>query len=610
MDPLFKKASADFDEGGAKGLLLNHLGIDVDGRVVFDSSDNIESLGRQNDAMRDMVYTDDPERKILVASQDSLVEEDLPIEYKDWLDLVALRSRFIPDLTSLDEMDLCPSLKSFDLGDPLSTLDIPFLEAPKAAESHSDHLTTHSICDQSGFFLDGDNSFEDDDDGVLADVVGPKEADFGDGGEAWAKKAILNHADIMHDGTYVGEIDDRETEEDVRFGNFDPAKKSYEISLQPIQGINRHEDILSYFDKALKKTWAGPEHWRIRRMRDTAKSSSLMPTKRKEREPFQINFNSSLDPAVAGLIYTLASSRSSISLPKAQWNSRTRNLLPDDKHFSSQELLPLFLKPKARLASATSRSGRNWDSTPTRDGKDCSNRVLGPTFWAHQEIITNSDTLEVGTVPGQYDANFFQDDAMAFGGQPLEEDDDDEFVDVPEGLSATNDCTPDPMRLGVDGATPTVMTNRGGAFGAQLVTQSKKFRPEYVHYAKVAKKVDVRRLKEELWKGIGFDKVGSLKFVPPGTFNDFGQTVSVGAISPDPKPTFVYGRQEDLKFTEVINNLRTVYPTPAMADISTSFCFICLLHLANEEGLSLAHENSLTELSIRKDPMLVVGNGK
>lgn len=39
VDPLFKKTSADFDEGGAMGLLMNHLGIDGKGRVVFDSGD-------------------------------------------------------------------------------------------------------------------------------------------------------------------------------------------------------------------------------------------------------------------------------------------------------------------------------------------------------------------------------------------------------------------------------------------------------------------------------------------------------------------------------------------------------------------------------------------
>ncbi len=56
-----------------------------------------------------------------------------------------------------------------------------------------------------------------------------------------------------------------------------------------------------------------------------------------------------------------------------------------------------------------------------------------------------------------------------------------------------------------------------------------------------------------------------------------------------------------LKFTSVMNDLQQVYPKQAMADISTSFCFICLLHLANEKGLLISNEPGLAELSIRKD---------
>lgn len=40
VDPLFKKTCADFDEGGAMGLLMNHLGVDENIRVVFDAGDS------------------------------------------------------------------------------------------------------------------------------------------------------------------------------------------------------------------------------------------------------------------------------------------------------------------------------------------------------------------------------------------------------------------------------------------------------------------------------------------------------------------------------------------------------------------------------------------
>ena len=64
-----------------------------------------------------------------------------------------------------------------------------------------------------------------------------------------------------------------------------------------------------------------------------------------------------------------------------------------------------------------------------------------------------------------------------------------------------------------------------------------------------------------------------------------------------------------LKFTSVMNNLQQVYPKQAMADISTSYCFICLLHLANEKGLALGNEPGLEELSIERDPTVEMTEG-
>jgi len=50
-----------------------------------------------------------------------------------------------------------------------------------------------------------------------------------------------------------------------------------------------------------------------------------------------------------------------------------------------------------------------------------------------------------------------------------------------------------------------------------------------------------------------------------------------------------------------MNDLKRVYPKPIMDDISTSFCFISLLHLANEKGLIITKTSELDELHIRKD---------
>ena len=44
---------------------------------------------------------------------------------------------------------------------------------------------------------------------------------------------------------------------------------------------------------------------------------------------------------------------------------------------------------------------------------------------------------------------------------------------------------------------------------------------------------------------------------------------------------------ESRQFSQVISGLQKSYPKDKMEEISTSFCFICLLHLANEQGLKL-----------------------
>ena len=49
-----------------------------------------------------------------------------------------------------------------------------------------------------------------------------------------------------------------------------------------------------------------------------------------------------------------------------------------------------------------------------------------------------------------------------------------------------------------------------------------------------------------------------------------------------------------------------MYPKQAIEDISTSFCFISLLHLANEKGLQITNETGLEELSIRLDRSAVI----
>lgn len=505
VDPLFKKASADFDEGGAKGLLLNHLAIDFSGRIVFDSSDDAgdaiadaDSVNKENGSIvSSEISTSTPE---IHDSAKQLEEMEIDID--------ALGSKFFPDLNRLDDQDICPSLKNLDLGDPAGSLDIPFLKAPEDWRQEKDNSqSAEGLSEKSGIVLDDDNAGGfDDDDRVISSFDIGVEAAFGEGGDAWAKNAAMEQQLRVHKESNEsgGGLEDN-AEKAMGVCGFDAQGDQYVVSFQDNRTEGGHQDILSYFDNALKKNWAGPEHWRIRRMKDITKPTGPATAKRKEKEPFEIDFSSPLDASLAELIYMPAISNAVISLPKAQWKSKTRNLLPDDKHFNSRQLLRLFLKPKARMGSRMSGFSNPRGRTALKQ-EDIPETEMDEAFWARKKNVESS--AKQNNPQGNYDANFFQDDGLGFPVGPP--DDEDDFADAREVFSP-----------GLEGdATIRAHNNAGiladldggqeGAFGMQLVTQSRRLRPEYVQYARVAKKVDVRRLKEEMWKGIGFEKVGIL----------------------------------------------------------------------------------------------------
>jgi condensin complex subunit 2 len=472
VDPLFKKASADFDEGGAKGLLLNHLSVDSRGRIVFDSSDDA------NDATAE-------DSGATPAPEDRGIRTEAVVDF----DVSMLAAKYFPDLSRLDEQDVCPSMKTFDLGDVSGSMDLPFLKAPEDWRNDTPDDDGDHKGNQSGLVIDEDNpmGFDDADDDDLHMGGGdlPPETGFGEGGEVWAREAIGDpqtrvHTIAMDDGDEAAGDPAEVTADSAQYG------------LSMAHGRDQEqENILSYFDQALRKNWAGPEHWRIRRVKDVGKATPAI--KRKEKAPFEIDFAAPMSQSTADLLYTRPAHNSTVSLPKSQWTSKSRNLLPDDKHFNSRQLLRLFLKPKARMGSRRNgRQAQQLSVTSAPGGVD-------EAYWAAQTC--QDAAAEEGAVQGDYDADFFQDDGLPLPGGAIEDDDD--FADARDHFSP---APPDGTEIVApsDGDLPS---SQPEAFGAQLVTQSRRFRPEYVQYARVAKKVDVKRLKDELWKGIGFEDV-------------------------------------------------------------------------------------------------------
>ena len=176
------------------------------------------------------------------------------------------------------------------------------------------------------------------------------------------------------------------------------------------------------------------------------------------------------------------------------------------------------------------------------------------------KLCINSITAQ-GDGPVPFSTQFFQDDDDGFGGG---------FDDAYDG--------------GEGGIAPVVGEDED--LQAAIQGQVRRVRPEFVNYAKKVKRVDVRKLKENIWKELDIVVPPQVcRFPFPSLVLLTMRRLKDEEDAPgDRSPT---DPNDARKFTKVISGLRRSYPKEKMEEISTSFCFICLLHLANERGLKI-----------------------
>ena len=483
VDPLFKKTSADFDEGGAGGLLMNHLHVDDEMKLVFDASD---AVGIEGDEAED-------------ASPEAATPE--PAAEAAPMDLGKLRAKFFaaaaqsdPDMQGVQDVHsvvqprhLCPSIATFRFAaDDDTQLVAEMPEAPQAP-------------------LDAEGAFADDDMPV----------DDGEGGA---------YPELDFFEAPAGDADDRGF--DVAFGDPD-APRAEERPVDAAQDM-----LFDYFDNRVKKNWAGPEHWKLARLhvpparaeRDAGSSDApAAPARRNKRskEALVIDFLSQ-DAAVSNNdLFAPSASSASIRMPKLPKDAAA-NLLPEDQHFNSKNLLRLALKPKAAILLQRRRG-----------------ESLGARSSLETELGGWADAAE-GPAPGA-------DAQQPFSTELFQENDPYDYMLDP--------LPPADEPLGGGDEEGGMASDEDDVLPADTL---RRIRPEYVDHAKKAKQVDVKRLKDNIWK--------ELHLSDEAAGNDEPHTTTFG---------------------NVITGLESIYPKQKMEDISTSFCFICLLHLANEEGLAI-----------------------
>lgn len=334
VDPLFKKTCADFDEGGAMGLLMNHLAVDEKLRVVFDAGDSrLEGVDEENPDV-----------------------EGLPV------DLTELRAKFLPSVDDISTKTITESLADFHFA------------MSGNAEQFMNSFNTPTY-----------NDTQDDDDGASVGGDGPL-GDFGmEGGD-------MPMDDGPAEDFFTGEQAIPDEHVNYAAANAEAGGGTRTVPLGPVENFDPRrlpnerdlvmamtedgEEMLDYFDTAVMKNWAGPQHWKLRRVAkkaDAAAEGAAPAKTKKEKVSFEIDFSAPLAqsskelfapatgstitlPAGTGALVSAASSTGKRKSKKTNVK-RDDHLLPDDMHFSSAQLLKLFRKPKfsvSRLISFVS----------------------------------------------------------------------------------------------------------------------------------------------------------------------------------------------------------------------------------------------------------------
>ncbi|PIA14457.1 barren [Coemansia reversa NRRL 1564] len=555
VDPLFKKTSADFDEGGARGLLLNHLGLDAEGRIVFDASDSTalvdsdyttaegEIALSEHDATEDAVAVD---ADVETEQQEQQAMQQLSIvktHRTTPVDISLLEDILGTVAEHLDDAQICPSLADFEFTRDTS-LDFSLLkehlredEEPEAERGMDDEET------------EGQGSFggigDDDDMGHFLNF------DESEDGPVPLETASTLQAAEAEEATESGA---------AAASGYGPGS---------LKMSEDEDNLLSYFDTKLARGWAGPEHWRLPISR-AVMQKQLLPhmqqtgddeaaagaddaeakRKRTDKQVYYTDFMNGTDVNAAELFAKPV--RASVITMSKKAAQNQNHTLPEDVHFSSKNLFNMFLKPKLRF---NPRRMRTVGAVSNTAGSETAGSDNYGGF-----VVDGDDSANVFGMGGSGD----DDDGARF-------DDGDDYDDDVLQLSAASEA---------DGAGEA---NKSG------IPQLKLIRPLHVNYARRAKRVNVKRLKDNIWREMAAAGQQKSQVMDAADPEDISQNGDADALT------------GDQKFSEVVSNLKNVYPPEKLEELSISYCFICLLHLANERNLRIEGETSLRDLVITQD---------
>ncbi|XP_053727161.1 condensin complex subunit 2 isoform X2 [Synchiropus splendidus] len=308
----------------------------------------------------------------------------------------------------------------------------------------------------------------------------------------------------------------------IPIGEADITTMCLQLSSQPRE--------YSYFSPKTMATWAGPGFWQFKPKHKLDHVPEKETRKRKPKKSFEIDFND--DVSFENFFRTTRAATTNSKSALSSSNKKTT--LPSDFQFPPETLSQLSLKPSSSLCPEEQK------------------RLSG----------------ELGEGIGDYDYNNPNDTANFCPG--LQGGDSDEDV---EGFTGSDDTPGDGIPL------PSQDEDVSTYGGEDLVPEPHRVNKIEINYAKTAKKMDMKRLKNNMW---------TLLTESPEKPTQEAET---------PESSEVAGEKV---FSQTTNALLQRLPSTMAQNLSVPLAFIALLHLANEKNLELVKVDDMSDIIIRQ----------
>ncbi|XP_057977555.1 condensin complex subunit 2-like isoform X2 [Malania oleifera] len=314
VDPLYHQTSAQFDEGGAKGLLLNNLGVYGGCRVLFDS---LEIPGK-------------------------CISCSVQNNYSDMVDISFAKDSIEQMLINTSrDTEISPTLR-----DLVGQFDEDSRRPSHTYNEGQNYEGNDDAIDDNGVVLDGDPC-----------------------GNHKAWTFLHDEAtNVVHEGfSYKDTSGQSHHEDNDPFGSYEPDIDRFEkVASFLFQGLG----LVSK-----QNAWAGPEHWKFRKSKgsedvpDTEQESVFTTerTKRKKLAKLDIDFTAALGAEVHD---NFAPPKNSKLLLRSTNRVPCGNKLPEDCHYQPENLVKLFLLPNVMCLGKKRRKHSGNNSWQRSNGSD------------------------------------------------------------------------------------------------------------------------------------------------------------------------------------------------------------------------------------------------